>query len=362
MLNRASVPLESSWLSKDDRAEGELALGALTALRKTFSHWMVLARFLYKLQVIAEQRAQNAKRNKNSFRILLEINGFDRDTVEQNLGGEKGGWSTISRLIKIGKYADEVQAWYDNEKPDMLKVAAPTTIIKHCPEIPKADRGPAQPSKSHRDVKISEAKKFAEAEAEAKRLKRENEQLSERNAEMEEELTGVRGALGDAVSKRKHAAFDEYTSTYDAYRTLCSAWIEHQDRIRDLRSLISATVLPVDLEDFIALLEECQATGHTYVVVVHGPMNSDGNHQLWARCYKSKREADKSRQSGEGVKTLNSFLKELKAQAADEADERADAAPARPETEQDEAKDENTAAKPKANDDASEAKAKVALH
>jgi hypothetical protein len=204
MLTRTSAPHERSWLSEDDRSEGKLAFDALTALRKTFTHWMLLARFFYKMQQLADMRAQGKKRTKNSFRVLLEINGFDRDTVEQNLGGEKGGWSTVSRLIKIGIHADAVQTWYDAEKPDLIRVNAPTTIIKHCPAIPKASRGTGQPPRSHRDLQLSKAKEAAAASAEAKRLKRENEQLLEEVKEVREELQGAREANSNAPFSFEH--------------------------------------------------------------------------------------------------------------------------------------------------------------
>jgi hypothetical protein len=123
---------ELEWMTPEDRAQGELALGALHALRKTFEHWMIIAKFVYRMRQLADEKG-----GRKTFVRLLEQNGFGSREIE-----EIGGKATLTRLVQIAEHEMEVREWhYALRRDEQLKWAAPTTIFKHSSVFHKGEDG-----------------------------------------------------------------------------------------------------------------------------------------------------------------------------------------------------------------------------
>jgi hypothetical protein len=172
-----NVPRESNWLTPEDRAQGELALGALNSLRKTFEHWMLLATFFYRMRKLADDRGDK----KGSFRTLLDLNGFDETKVD-----EIGGYATVSRLVRIGEKEPEVREWHrklqDHPETASLKWSAPTTIIKHCEALqtrPADEPGLTGTPNKRKQNDLSNARLYKEAKIEVERLQAQLKEVEE---------------------------------------------------------------------------------------------------------------------------------------------------------------------------------------
>jgi hypothetical protein len=124
---------EIEYLSPADRAQADLALQALGALRKTFDHWMVIARFVARMRELA-----NEKGGRWTFQRLLEQNGLGEDRIKHI-----GGKAIISRLEEIAASEIAVREWHANDLDDeqRFKWASSTSIKRHCPVFRKGDDG-----------------------------------------------------------------------------------------------------------------------------------------------------------------------------------------------------------------------------
>jgi hypothetical protein len=124
---------ELEYLSPDDRAQAELAVQAVVALRRTFEHWMVIARFIGRMRELA-----NKIGGRWTFQRLLNQNGFS-----ERLIAEIGGKTVISRLEDIAAHEIAVREWHANDLDDeqRYKWASPSSIKKHCPVFREGDDG-----------------------------------------------------------------------------------------------------------------------------------------------------------------------------------------------------------------------------
>jgi hypothetical protein len=162
---------ELEWLTPEDRTQGELALNALHALRKTFDHWMIIAKFVYRMRQLADEKG-----GRKTFVRLLEQNGCGPGEIE-----EIGGKATLTRLVQIAEHEMEVREWYHELRRDeQLRWAAPTTIFKHCSVFHKGEDGVTGTPTAVKRKRLDTAKS----------LKVELDRANERIKELEEESDG----------------------------------------------------------------------------------------------------------------------------------------------------------------------------
>jgi hypothetical protein len=202
-MSKRNEPVESDWLSLDDREHGKLALAALGSLRKTFEHWMTLAVFFRRMRELSKEHGGK----RESFQVLLLLNGFDNKHME-GIGGK----SIVSKLERIAEHEDEVRKWHRGLDADKrLKWAAPTTLEKHCPALlrPKSPSDPDKPPKKS-----------------ASELKRENEQLLAHIDEMEASSDG-----GNTIVAS--------TTAQEAYTLLTGLWQTMPHKLKQLGKLIN---------------------------------------------------------------------------------------------------------------------------
>jgi hypothetical protein len=159
---------ELEWMTPEDRAQGELALGALHALRKTFEHWMIIAKFVYRMRQLADEKG-----GRKTFVRLLEQNGFEIEEI--------GGKATLTRLVQIAEHEMEVREWqHELRRDEQLKWAAPTTIFKHCSVFHKGEDGVTGTPTAVKRKRLDTAQS----------LKVELDRANERIKELEEESDG----------------------------------------------------------------------------------------------------------------------------------------------------------------------------
>lgn len=189
---------EALFLSPEDRANGELARQALGSLKKTFEHWMVIAKFLVRLR----ERADEIGGGRKTFQRLCAQEGFGDEAI-----AVIGGKAIVSKLEAIGRAHIEVEKWHEVLPANLrFKWASPSSIMRHCPyfqsEAPDGD---------------GEKDEVADAVGAKK----------SRAEELEEELT----AAQDEIERLKRNAGDAFTAKdrpEDVARVLFEMFSEHK--------------------------------------------------------------------------------------------------------------------------------------
>jgi hypothetical protein len=125
---------ELADLDAESRVKVDSGAEAISAIKKTFDHWMAIARGVAVLRREADRIG-----GKKTFHEVLEKNGYAVLMRSR---------SNLTRLVQIAAQEDEVQAWHgtltENQKWDW---AGPSAVFKHCPLFKKPPKDPAAPHK-----------------------------------------------------------------------------------------------------------------------------------------------------------------------------------------------------------------------
>jgi len=150
---------ESDWLAPEEKAVFDIACEAVTLFKRTFETWVVIGRAV----VIARQIA-NRQNDPKAFLRVIEQQGL-APIVDK---------ATASRLEKIMANLEAIEKWRATlTESERYKWAAPTTILKRCPALQTNQKGnkPLSPMA---------------------RLKQQNEELTQANMTLQEDLHKVR--------------------------------------------------------------------------------------------------------------------------------------------------------------------------
>ena len=134
-------------LSHEELVYAEAARTAWLSLKKTFEHWMTIARFLKVLRDKADRIG-----GRFTFDRLREREGLGGKTDH---GGQVLNKTRVSRLLAIEENLSEVEKWRAGlTDKRRFEWASPEAVCRHCPVFakPKPDPDtPKPPTKAEQD-------------------------------------------------------------------------------------------------------------------------------------------------------------------------------------------------------------------
>jgi hypothetical protein len=134
---------ELADLSDGERSALDLGVDAISALKKTFDHWLVIAHGVAIIRKQADRRG-----GKKTFHRLLQRAGYGV-LVDKSR-------SSLTRLLQIAAREDEVRRWRDGlTEAQRWAWASPSAIFKHAPMFAKGGKGKQPPAFRHVNPEVA---------------------------------------------------------------------------------------------------------------------------------------------------------------------------------------------------------------